>query len=392
MTGLLTSRRFSAGIPAPCVAAVFAVLLAVPGAAADSEKDLVKVRERIVSLEKDLGKTLSERNKLQARLAEAERLTARLQSNIARLNDERAASEARLEKLNEDKAIQLEALKNEKNDLAAQVYAAYVGGRQEKIKLLLSQRDPSELGRVAVYYSYLNRHRLDQIDRVNEMLSTLDQLTAQARLENQSIKKLQQQRHRELESLKAARAERRKAIAALTRKIDSGTGQVARLKSEEARLLKLIQEIEQIMQDFPVGSRTSFSKLRGKLAWPAKGRLLADFGQSRGGSGLKWDGVLIGAERGAPVRAVARGRVAYADWLPGQGLLVVLEHGENYFSLYGRNDTVTAKPGDWVEAGDTIATIGDSGGQAQVALYFGIRKKGTPINPRRWFKSGLKKG
>lgn len=371
------------------IAILSVVLMTAPITLGDREEDLDKVRERIVSLEKAIGKTLSERSRLQARLAEAERLTARLQANIARLNDERTASEARLRKLEQDKAAQLEALKNEKTDLAAQVYAAYVGGRQEKIKLLLSQRDPSELGRVAVYYAYLNQHRLAQIDRVNELLSTLDQLTAQAKLENQSIKNLQQQRHRELELLKTARAERKKAIAALTQEIDSGTGQVARLKSEEARLLKLIEEIEQIMQEFPVGSRSSFSKLKGDLAWPAQGRLLADFGQSRGGAGMKWDGVLIGADRGAPVRAVARGRVAYADWLPGQGLLVVLEHGESYFSLYGRNDTVTAKPGDWVEAGDTIATVGDSGGQSQVALYFGIRQKGTPINPRGWFRTRL---
>lgn len=368
------------------------LLLVSPTAQGESEKDLDRVRDRINRLEKDISRTFAERNALQARLAEAERLTARLQANIASLNAEREASEARLKQLERDKQTQLEALKNEKNDLAAQVYAAYVGGRQEKIKLLLTQRDPSELGRVAVYYAYMNEHRLAQIDRVNDLLSTLDQLTAQAQLENQSIKNLQQQRHRELESLKAARAERKQAIDALTKKIDSGKGQVAQLKSEEARLLKLIQEIEQIMQDFPVGSRSSFAKLKGELAWPARGRLLADFGQSRGGSSMSWDGVLIGADRGSPVRAVARGRVAYADWLPGQGLLVVLEHGENYFSLYGRNDTVTAKPGDWVEAGDTIATVGDSGGQAQVALYFGLRKKGTPINPRKWFKTRLQKG
>ncbi len=368
------------------------LLLAAPPAAGDSEKDLSKVRDRIGKLERDISRTYAERNNLQARLAETERLTAKLQSSIARLNREREASEARLKELEREKQAQLTALKNEKNDLAAQVYSAYVGGRQEKIKLLLTQRDPSELGRVAVYYEYLNQHRLAQIDRVNELLSTLDQLTAQAQLENKSIKNLQQQRHRELESLKAARAERQKTINLLTKKIDSGRGQVAQLKSEEARLLKLIEDLEKIMQDFPVGSRSSFAKLKGELAWPTRGVLLADFGQSRGGSSMKWDGVLIGAKRGAPVRAVARGRVAYADWLPGQGLLVVLEHGENYFSLYGRNDTVTAKPGDWVEAGDTIATVGDSGGQSQVALYFGLRKKGTAVNPRKWFKTRLQKG
>ncbi|MFK8032085.1 MAG: murein hydrolase activator EnvC [Gammaproteobacteria bacterium] len=371
--------------------AAFAAVFVTPLALADSEKDLNKVRDRIGKLEKDIHRSLQERDQLQARLAETERLAAKLQSNIFKLYEERVETEARLKQLDIDTQKQLEALKNEKNDLAAQVYAAYVGGQQEKIKLLLTQRDPSELGRVAVYYSYLNQHRLAQIDRVNEFLSALDQLKAQAELENQSIKRLQQQRRRELDSLKDARKDRQRAITALSSKIETGASQVSKLKSEETRILKLIEELDQIMQEFPVGSRSSFSALKGELAWPTQGTLIADFGQSRGGSSMSWDGVLIGASRGTPVRAVARGRVAYADWLPGQGLLVVLEHGDNYFSLYGRNDTVTAKPGDWVEAGDTVATVGDSGGQAQVALYFGLRKKGTPINPRRWFKSRLKK-
>lgn len=363
-----------------------AFALASAPSIADNEKDLGEVRDRIGKLEKEISRTYARRDKLQARLAETERLTARLQTNIAKLNTEREASEKRLKSLEAQTVEQLTALKNEKSDLAAQVYSAYVGGRQEKIKLLLSQRNPSELGRVAVYYGYLNQHRLKQIDRVNEMLSTLDQLSAQAQLENQSIKQLQRQRHSELESLKAARKERQHAIEALTSRITQGADQVAKLKSEEARLVTLIEEIEQIMREFPVGSRTSFAKLKGSLTWPANGTLLARYGQSRGGSSMNWDGVLIGAERGAAVRAVAHGRVAYADWLPGQGLLVVLEHGDNYFSLYGRNDTVSAKAGDWVEAGDTIATVGDSGGQAQVALYFGLRQQSKPINPREWFK------
>ncbi|MEM7083122.1 MAG: peptidoglycan DD-metalloendopeptidase family protein [Pseudomonadota bacterium] len=368
------------------VVLLMAFALASAPSIADNEKDLGEVRDRIGKLEKEISRTYARRDKLQARLAETERLTARLQTNIAKLNTEREASEKRLKSLEAQTVEQLTALKNEKSDLAAQVYSAYVGGRQEKIKLLLSQRNPSELGRVAVYYGYLNQHRLKQIDRVNEMLSTLDQLSAQAQLENQSIKQLQRQRHSELESLKAARKERQHAIEALTSRITQGADQVAKLKSEEARLVTLIEEIEQIMREFPVGSRTSFAKLKGSLTWPANGTLLARYGQSRGGSSMNWDGVLIGAERGAAVRAVAHGRVAYADWLPGQGLLVVLEHGDNYFSLYGRNDTVSAKAGDWVEAGDTIATVGDSGGQAQVALYFGLRQQSKPINPREWFK------
>lgn len=369
---------------------VLLVLLVSPPkalAADPSEKELKQIQSRIGKLERDLNKSTAARDKLQQRLAEAERLAAKLQANINQLNQEREESEKRLVKLGEQTDSALAQLAGRQDELASQVYSAYVGGRQEKIKLLLSQRDPAELGRVMVYYRYLNARRLVQISEVNEVISELDQLTAKTELEKQTVQRLQQQRHRELESLKAVRKQRQNAIAELEGKIENDENRVSRLRDEESKLKSLIAEIEQIMRDFPVGSRTSFAKLKGKLTWPVRGTLLADFGQSRGGGKIAWDGVLIGAERGAPVRAISRGRVAYADWLPGQGLLVVLEHGDNYFSLYGRNDTLNTNPGDWVEAGQTIATVGDSGGQARVALYFALRKSGKPISPRRWFKN-----
>ncbi|NNC54746.1 MAG: peptidoglycan DD-metalloendopeptidase family protein, partial [Pseudomonadales bacterium] len=358
--------------------------------AQDSEEEqLDAVRARIEKVKQQLAASINERDHMQGRLAEAERLVSELQNNIASLNRERAATESRLAELENRRQQALDDLQQQKSRLAEQVYAAYVGGRKEKIKLLLSQKDPAELGRVAVYYQYLNAQRLAKINAVRELVSTLEQLKAQSALENQTIKRLQRQRHVELEQLKSALQERQGSIAAINLRIRSSTDEVARLTAEEQKLVRLIEELDSIMKEFPVGSRTAFSKLKGELAWPVKGRLVADFGQRRNGSSISWDGVLIGAQRGTSVRAVARGRVAYADWLPGQGLLVIIEHGNDYFSLYGRNETVLAEPGDWVEPGEAIATIGDSGGQAQVALYFAIRKAGRPINPRPWFKGSV---
>jgi septal ring factor EnvC (AmiA/AmiB activator) len=133
-----------------------------------------------------------------------------------------------------------------------------------------------------------------------------------------------------------------------------------------------------------VNPREAFARLRGKLAWPVAGRVVARFGQTRAG-GVKWDGVLVATERGAPVRAIHSGRVVYADWLPGLGLLTIVDHGEGYLSLYGYNERLYRSVGERVDPGDTIAAAGDSGGRNQPELYFEIRKGGRPIDPQPWF-------
>ena len=129
--------------------------------------------------------------------------------------------------------------------------------------------------------------------------------------------------------------------------------------------------------------------MRGKLEWPTNGVLLNDFGQPRAGGSIKWNGVVIGTDQGRDVRAVYHGRVAYADWLPGMGLLLIIEHGDGYMSLYGHNETLYKSVGDWVAPGDVVASAGDTGGRSRAALYFEIRRNGRPENPHGWFRSGL---
>jgi septal ring factor EnvC (AmiA/AmiB activator) len=138
------------------------------------------------------------------------------------------------------------------------------------------------------------------------------------------------------------------------------------------------------MAGLPVEGDQPFATLKGKLSWPVQGRLAGDFGQPRAGSVVKWNGVLLEAAAGTAVRAVYHGRVAFADWLPGLGLLVIIDHGGGYMSLYGHNEALLKESGDWVQPGETIAQVGDTGGQARPALYFEIRFKGEPVNPHTW--------
>ncbi|MDH5501904.1 MAG: peptidoglycan DD-metalloendopeptidase family protein, partial [Gammaproteobacteria bacterium] len=142
-------------------------------------------------------------------------------------------------------------------------------------------------------------------------------------------------------------------------------------------------ELGSILADYPIRSEEPFSELKGRLTWPVAGGLVHDFGQPRAG-GLKWNGVVLSAARGREVRAVYHGRIVFADWLSGMGLLVIVDHGEGFLTLYGYNETLLKATGDWVAPGDVIATVGDSGGQAQAGLYFEIRQGKTPVNPRRW--------
>jgi murein hydrolase activator len=160
-----------------------------------------------------------------------------------------------------------------------------------------------------------------------------------------------------------------------------------KLRSQQAGLEKLLRQLREAMEKYPIDSNDAFAHLRGKLAWPVSGHVIARFGETRAG-GVKWDGVLVATERGAPVRAIYQGRVIYADWLPGLGLLTIVDHGDGYMSLYGHNERLYKAVGDRVSAGDAIASAGDSGGSAKPELYFEIRKAGKPVDPRPWFKGG----
>lgn len=347
------------------------------------EQELEKVRERISALKKSMDTAAEERDRLTGELQDLDVSIAELRLRIKEIERDQAYTAEKKRKLDQELAEREQHLDDESTALAAQVRTAYMSGNQEKIKLLLNQRDPATLGRLMAYYRYLNDYRAENIEAVVEQIRTLDELRSRIAAEEARLGSLARARYDELGRLNEAQESRRDLLAKLRRKIANEGDEVDRLAAQEKDLTRLIAELTSILSDYPISSEQPFSEHKGRLTWPVAGTLIHDFNQPRAG-GIKWNGVVLAAPRGREVRAVYHGRVAFADWLAGMGLLVIVDHGGGYMTLYGYNETTLKNTGDWVAPGDVIATVGDSGGQAQASLYFEIRRGTKPENPRRW--------
>jgi septal ring factor EnvC (AmiA/AmiB activator) len=348
------------------------------------ERELEEVRERISDLKKSMDRSAAERDRLTIELQDTEVAISEQRMHIKDIEREQRFTEKKKQALDADLAEREAHLDLESGQLADQVRAAYMSGSQEKIKLLLNQRDPATLGRLMAYYRYLNDYRAENIAAVMDEIRNLDELRSQIAAESARLESLAKNRYVELGKLNTAQERRQALLAGVRDKITTEGQEVNRLAAQETDLARLIAELTSILSDYPISSEEPFSKHKGRLTWPVAGTLIHDFGQPRASDRIKWNGVVFAAPRGREVRAIYHGRVAFADWLAGMGLLVIVDHGEGYMTLYGYNETILKNAGDWVAPGDVIATVGDSGGQPQASIYFELRKGTKPINPRQW--------
>lgn len=348
------------------------------------ERELEQVRERISDLKKSMDRAAEERDRLTTELQSIEVAISEQRLSIKEVERELSYTEDKKNALDADLVQREVHLDQESGELAAQVRAAYMSGSQEKIKLLLNQRDPATLGRLMAYYRYLNDYRAQNIAAVTLQIRELDELRSKIAAEEARLTRLAGTRYENLTELNSSQEERQSLLASLRKKIADEGQEVGQLAAEEQDLTRLIAELTSILSDYPISSEQPFSQHKGQLTWPVAGTLIHDFGQPRVGGKIKWNGVVLAAPRGREVRAVYHGRIAFADWLAGMGLLVIVDHGEGYMSLYGYNETLLKNAGDWVAPGDVIATIGDSGGQQQSGLYLELRRGTKPVNPRQW--------
>lgn len=347
------------------------------------ERELEAVREKISSLKTSMDKRAAERDRITGELQSAEVLIVEKRTHLRELQRQRDFSEKKKAELDAQLVVKEGELAAESEQLGSQVVAAYTSGEQERIKLLLNQHDPATLGRLMTYYRYMSEFRGNNIEAVNSHIADLADLRGQAAKEENRLAGLARARYAELTELNAAQENRQELLVALKTRIAAEGSEIERLAAEEQDLARLIAELTSILSDYPITSEEPFSTLRGKLTWPIAGSLLHDFGQPRAG-GLKWNGVVLAAPRGREVRAIYHGRIAFADWLAGMGLLIIVDHGDGFMTLYGYNETTLKSAGDWVAPGDVIATVGDSGGQQQTGLYFEVRQGTRPMNPRTW--------
>ena len=352
---------------------------------AEQQARLEALRERISGLRTQMQSKSGEKTELSRVLQESEQQIGRLARKLRVLDGRLTRQRDRLDELAIEKTRQSQALDRHREALARQARAAYAMGRQERLKILLNQQDPATVSRVMVYYDYLSRARGQKMRLIRDYMQRLADTEAEILDEERKLARLHDEQARELAAMQRSQGQRRDVVARLTQELNDQSRQLDRLQSDERDLQTLITGLEEALADIPAEhpQQLAFVGLRGRLPWPASGRIVNRFGSPKLGA-LVWDGVMISAPEGREVRAVHHGRVAFADWLRGFGLLLIVDHGDGYMTLYGHNQSLFKEAGDWVEVGEPVALVGSSGGREQAGVYFGIRYQGRAVDPAKW--------
>ena len=359
--------------------------LAEPDAEA-ARAELKQTAAEIARLKRMLGDLQQEMSGLEKQLKSSESEIGRLRRETAGIEQQISDGEARLTDLQQQARALQQALEAQQEQIARQLRAAHRAGRQDYLKMLLNQDDPARMARMLRYYGDFNRARVEEISRYTQTIDQIRQASAQIAEQQGALQDSRQALAERRGALEAERDKRSGILASLRERSRGQQQEVSQREAERAELAALIKKLDEAITNIPTPAGSlPFAQARGKLPMPVSGQIRARFGSQRGSDArLKWDGLLIGATEGAPVHAVHGGRVVFADWLRGSGLLLILDHGNGYLSLYGHNQTLLREVGTWVQPGDAVATVGNTGGLGEPALYFSIRHRGQPLDPAVW--------
>jgi septal ring factor EnvC (AmiA/AmiB activator) len=403
---------------------LFPLLLVFPWGyltAADAEKQQRELQRDIRQLSTSLKAQKGESAALQDEVTQLEKKLGSISDKHYQTEKKIDATLTKLDEANRKKLKLETELSTQKSGLAQQLQALYSAGEQSHLRLLLRQDEPSDISRTIRYFEYLNENRVGRIQGIDKTLKEIDAVRTGIEKDRTYLQELTQaleQQKAEIESTLNARSA---ALGNLKSDIRSKEKQLGKLKAADADLQAVIDKLaskaaaanedkktDKAVDAPPSSKKTTkpvkatapaeesskpvkasftpdrpFSSLRGKLSWPVNGRVIHRYGSSRNEK-QRWKGVVIAAPGGTKVKAVARGRVAFSGWMDGYGHLIIIEHDNNYMSLYGYNRAVYKKEGAVVSANETIASVGNSSGQSQDALYFEVRQGTTPQNPARW--------
>jgi murein hydrolase activator len=354
---------------------------------AQARKKLDSVRAEIHQIEAEHQQTSTKKNDAAVALRDQELKVAASAKELRGLDQKLGAQQGKLDQLVAHRDALDNQLKDQREALAALMRSAYAMGRGEELKLLLAQDRIDAVGRMLEYFRYFEHARVGEIQGLLKDLDALAQVQHAIETETAELAAARAERAAESAQLDADRAERGRVLAALDATLKDEQGRLAALGKDEKGLLELLARLRDIFADIPkqIAGAEPFGQLRGRLIWPVRGRIVS--GLSAGDdSDHESHGVLITASSGSEIHAVSHGRVVFADWLRGFGLLLILDHGDGYLSLYGYNETLLKDVGDWINADEVIATSGDSGGRKTPGLYFELRYQGKAIDPKAWLK------
>jgi septal ring factor EnvC (AmiA/AmiB activator) len=382
-------------------ATLLLLALGAPGALAAAsgtqERELRELRGRIEALQKQLERAEETRSEAADALRESERAISEANRALRELGARAREVDARLAALRAEAAEREQALRTQQALLARLLHQAYLAGPAEPLKLLLNGEEPARLARQLYYYGLVSRARVERIAELRATIARLEQIareTEQRAAELAAIAAQSEVQRQRLEREKRARSQ---LLARLSRDIERQRREIGTLRRDEARLARLVDNLARLVArerpaprlknerlPQPAGEAAPFEALKGRLALPVRGELANRFGSPRSDGGPSWKGLFILARPGEEVRAIAPGRVVYADWLRGFGNLLIIDHGGAYMSLYGNNEALYKRVGEAIRGGEAIAAVGASGGNAESGLYFELRHQGRPLDPLEW--------
>jgi septal ring factor EnvC (AmiA/AmiB activator) len=352
-----------------------------------SAEELERVRAKLDAASKTLEHDRSTQDEERAAVEAAERKIAENQQALRKTAAAVAQQQVRVRDAEAAKAIAQTRLDAQRELLARQLRAAYIVGQTGEAELMLGDEPGDRKDRMLSYYDYLNRASADQIAALDREIAAVQERQERVDAELKVLRDAEVTRKRTLAAIEAERAARSQAIAKLDQRIAGKTEEIKQLQGSEAQIESLLTRLKSALAAEPVrprGAQKGFPEMRGHHPWPLRGNILANYGDPKADSRLQWKGLWIGAPEGAEVRASAHGRVAYVGWLSSYGLIVVLEHENGYFTLYGHNASVAKLAGEEVDSDEVIAFAGNTGGYEQTGLYFEVRKGTDPLNPRDW--------
>lgn len=391
------------------------------------KQELQELRERIEELKKELAEQEESKAEVSDALKDSERAISESNRTLSDLSQAQRQTKTELNSLQNKSAAVHASVKRRQGQLIKLLTARYIHSSQNSTVLLLSGKDPAEISRLLRYYQYIARAHAEGIQALREDLAELNALTEQVRTKNAELQSVVSKERQEKAQLEKERQSKKQVLSRIGDKIQMNRKKISTLKRDEARLTKLIERLAlMIKRKKDEARRTAiraqalkrqaeakrqnlgdtsekpavvarndilpdddldglaFAKLRGRLRLPVRGELTNRFGSPRSDSGMSWSGLFIRAPEGQEVKAVAAGRLVFADWLRGFGNLAVIDHGKGYMSVYGNNEALLKQAGDMVQGGETVASVGNSGGNPESGLYFELRHRGKPFDPMAW--------
>jgi septal ring factor EnvC (AmiA/AmiB activator) len=372
-----------------------------------AKKDISGIKKKINAIEKKLNKTKAEQNDVADALKKSETAISQANKKIYEIKQQQQQNEAKLNALKKQSININEKLGKQQKQLSKLLYQQYVQGNQSYARLILESKSPSQISRDLKYQSYIAKAHRHLIDDMQNNLNEIKILDAQTTLALQKVAELKAERENERKILTKQKSEKALVLKKLSKQIASQRGQIKKLKRDEKRLSQLVKKLARIAKQKQQKKKKQkkksssivaknqqtpdnryagkkFSSLKGKLKLPVRGEVMNRFGRKRKDGGLTWKGLFIRAKEGTSVKSVASGRVVFAEWMRGFGNLIIIDHGSGYMSLYGNNQTILKNVGENVKGGDSIAAVGNTGGNQSNGLYYELRKKSIPFDPMKW--------